>query len=299
MEIKYGYIYRALFSNNKSYIGYAIDIEKRKNEHKRHSFNKNSKEYEYTFHRAIRKYGWDSIYWHILENKIAINKLPKIEIFYISKFNTYSCGYNETKGGDGWLGKTHTAAAKEKMSKSKKGKSYHTPESRAKISAFFKGRKCTEEHKRKVALSKMGNKNPMINSEYRRRLSEAKKGCTISKETRIKISNSLKNRVISKETREKMSKAGKGKVISKETRDKISISLKGKIPWNKDKVNIYSKKTLLAMSLSSKGKIVSEKTKQKISKSNKGNTHSEETKIKMSQNAVKRKRNNKGHFVKS
>jgi group I intron endonuclease len=190
IQIRYGVIYRAIFPNNKSYIGYAINIEKRKKEHKRHSFNKNSKEYNYAFHRAIRKYGWFNINWHILENKVISNNLPEIERFYISEFNTYNYGYNETKGGDGWLGKSHTKEAREKISRSKKGKSYHTPESRAKISAFMKNRICTKEHKRKVAFSKMGNKNPMNNPEYRKRVSEAKKGSITSEETKAKISKS-------------------------------------------------------------------------------------------------------------
>ncbi|KKM66173.1 hypothetical protein LCGC14_1483860 [marine sediment metagenome] len=194
-QIKYGSIYRAVFSNNKSYIGYALNVRIRKQRHKLHSFNKNSKEYNYAFHRAIRKYGWYNVIWYILEDKIVSNNLPKIEIFYISKYNTYHKGYNETKGGGGWLGKRHTNATKEKISKSKKG-SRLTPETRAKISASLKGRVCSEEHKRKVAFSKMGDKNPMSNPEYRKRVSEARKGLVVSAETKMKISKTCMDRNI-------------------------------------------------------------------------------------------------------
>ena len=209
-------MYKALFPHNRAYIGYTLNIEKRKQSHKRHSFNKNSREYHYAFHRAIRKYGWSNIEWQILENNIIENKLSNREIYYIATYNTYNNGYNETLGGDGWLGKTHSDESKKKISISKKGKSCHTPESRAKISAAIKGRICTEEHKKKVSLSKMGNKNPMSNPEYRKRVSEAHKGKKLSQDHKDNISKTLKNKNVN---------AKKYKIITPDGDEKIIFNL--------------------------------------------------------------------------
>lgn len=116
--------------------------------------------------------------------------LPKTEIFFISKYNTYNNGYNETKGGDGWLGKSHTNISKKKISKSKISKSIHTEESRAKISDSLKGRIFSDEHKKKISESKIGDKNPMNNPKYRKRVSDGKKGFIIPENIKAKISKS-------------------------------------------------------------------------------------------------------------
>lgn len=54
---------------NKYYIGITItDLENRKCQHIRESFNPSSENYNCHFHRAIRKYGKDSFTWDIILN---------------------------------------------------------------------------------------------------------------------------------------------------------------------------------------------------------------------------------------
>lgn len=87
--------------NNKSYIGLTTrTLEDRKEEHKKEAFFGDEK----VFHKAIRKYGFDSFDFSILEDNILDREeLKQKEIFYIKHFNTHyltGFGYNMTYGGD-------------------------------------------------------------------------------------------------------------------------------------------------------------------------------------------------------
>ena len=64
-----GIIYRAYcVKTNKSYIGQTQrKLQERITQHKSESFNEESPGYLYHFHRAIRKYGFDSFQWEVLE----------------------------------------------------------------------------------------------------------------------------------------------------------------------------------------------------------------------------------------
>lgn len=122
---KFGIIYKATnVVNNKSYIGQTIDIlEKRIHSHKKSSFRKNHSQYNYLFHRAIRKYGIESFLWEIIE----VCNTPELndkEIFYIKQFKTYAPdgenGYNLTRGGDNNFGSSGKYHYLNRMSKRKK-----------------------------------------------------------------------------------------------------------------------------------------------------------------------------------
>ncbi len=79
--------------NQKNYIGQSFNIEKRYEEHKynyRHLDNK--------FYRALRKYGFDSFDFEILE-LCEMQDLNEKEMFYINYYDSYSNGYNSTLGG--------------------------------------------------------------------------------------------------------------------------------------------------------------------------------------------------------
>lgn len=88
--------------NNKIYIGQSIQLEERYKQHKRNYQNINDSEYQYSFHSALRKYGFDNFDYEILisNNTFTKEELNELEIFYINKYNSYYCGYNETKGGN-------------------------------------------------------------------------------------------------------------------------------------------------------------------------------------------------------
>lgn len=101
-----GLIYCATFKNGKKYIGQTMQtLQERISQHK---YNSITKKDNYIFHKAIRKYGFESIEWSILENNIfSKEELNEKEIFWIKKENTYyknknSNGYNMTKGGNNY-----------------------------------------------------------------------------------------------------------------------------------------------------------------------------------------------------
>jgi len=112
-------------------------------------------------------------------------------------------------------------------------------EHRHKISEAHKGKRLTEEHKRKIGLA----------SEKR---VPWNKGKHLSEETKRKISESLKGeknpnyrKTFSEDTKRKMSEAHKGKTLSEETKNRMSIVRKkttnsgrfkkNNAPWNKGK----------------------------------------------------------------
>lgn len=76
-----------------SYIGQSINIERRYKEHK-------TEDDGYSFHNAIKKYGWEDFTFEILEecNKEELNEKER---YWIAYYNSYKNGYNETPGGEG------------------------------------------------------------------------------------------------------------------------------------------------------------------------------------------------------
>ena len=55
----------------------------------------------YTFGKAIQKYGWENFTREILEDNLSEKDAKFLEVYYISFFNSYKNGYNDTRGGDG------------------------------------------------------------------------------------------------------------------------------------------------------------------------------------------------------
>lgn len=84
---------------NMSYIGQSLNIEKRWNEEKRRAFLENDRSYNYPLSKAFRKYGLKNFSFEILE-ECSQDLLNEKEKFYISKYNTFYNGYNQTLGGD-------------------------------------------------------------------------------------------------------------------------------------------------------------------------------------------------------
>lgn len=89
--------------NKKVYIGKADNLEERFKSHKRNYNNDKLQDYNTKFYRALRKYGFESFDYEILEsNKYWTEEvLNQKEIEYIAKYrateNEY--GYNIQKGG--------------------------------------------------------------------------------------------------------------------------------------------------------------------------------------------------------
>lgn len=85
--------------NKKSYIGQSKNIFVRWKNHKITAFNPNEPSYNYPLYRAIRKYGLENFSFEILE-ECLIEQLDEKEKYYISFYNTYNNGYNQTLGGE-------------------------------------------------------------------------------------------------------------------------------------------------------------------------------------------------------
>ncbi len=112
-----GYIYRFYcLISHKNYIGITTqDFNRRWNQHKNESLGE--QEFKDThFHRAIRKYGWDSFEKTVLlklesdSKEKLLESLSQLEQYYVEKYNSYNKGYNSTKGGKGVI--SHTTQKK-------------------------------------------------------------------------------------------------------------------------------------------------------------------------------------------
>lgn len=143
--------------NNKSYIGVDSRWPHRKSTHKNES-KSTSKLY---FHRALRKYGFDSFTWEVLYECESRADIMDAERFYIKLFNTFGeNGYNSNIGGGGMTGSNHTAASREKISKGKKNNPTRA----------WLGKSRDEETKKKISEK---NKLHIQTSEHKQRNSEA------------------------------------------------------------------------------------------------------------------------------
>ena len=127
---------------NKVYIGKSANANKRL---ERHLWNAKDDAYQTNLYRSIRKHGSQSFVMHILESNISAEDIDQLEIEYIAKYDSFENGYNMTLGGEGadtsssqkfieamkryhanktpesyasngMLGKTHTAASKQRQS---------------------------------------------------------------------------------------------------------------------------------------------------------------------------------------
>lgn len=105
----------------------------------------------------------------------------------------------------------------------------------------------SDEWKKKMSEKRKGY---IFSEETKRKMSEARKGKHRSEETRKKMSEAKKGHPVSDSVRERIGKAHKGIPRSEETRRKISEALKGRPSHNK-------------------GKPMSEEQKRKLSESHK------------------------------
>lgn len=146
--------------NGKSYIGKTINsLKQRKQEHIRDARNKRHNSY---FHNTLRKYGFDSCNWIILDRCEDLDILNRLEIYYINLYKTFEKGMNLTFGGDGGShGRKCSEETKQKISNSKKG-----------ANNYFHGKKHTLEAKLKISVGKKGRCIGKNNSMYGKKHSE-------------------------------------------------------------------------------------------------------------------------------
>ena len=91
------YIYKATNRiNGKAYVGQTNNWRSRIWQHMRCYEKENC-----LFHDAIKKYGFDSFEWELLETCNDRKRAIDLEKYYIELYDTYKNGYNENKGGVG------------------------------------------------------------------------------------------------------------------------------------------------------------------------------------------------------
>lgn len=164
--------------NGKIYIGQTID------EHRRIINHRNAYS-DSLFHKAIKKYGFDSFEYSVLE-RVDESLLDDKETYWIEyyKSNDRQLGYNLTSGGEGTRGYRYTEEQRKNRSVQSKGnKSFsghtHTDEYKKKMSELNKGKVLSEETRMKISESHKGNKYNLgrhLSEETKRKISESHKG---------------------------------------------------------------------------------------------------------------------------
>jgi group I intron endonuclease len=156
-------VYKHTFPNGKVYIG----ITCMKPEERWHS-GWGYKAQPYVFH-AIRKYGWKNVQHEIIKYNLTKEEAENLEIEMIAKFksNQKDFGYNVANGGNS----TGTMSEETKM------KISNTLKGVPKASPPFKGKRHTDESKKKLSKKRLGKLNPMygkhLSEETKRKMSEA------------------------------------------------------------------------------------------------------------------------------
>lgn len=136
-------IYRVLFPNKKTYIGLtSVGLSKRKANH----YYEVRMGSSLLFHKALRKYKGQEI-WEILHEDIEFDKIAELEMIEIAKHNSTIDGYNLTYGGEGVRAVIVSKETRLKQSLAKLGKK--SPER-------------SDEWKRNISNSKKGEKNGMF-----------------------------------------------------------------------------------------------------------------------------------------
>jgi predicted RNA binding protein with dsRBD fold (UPF0201 family) len=177
-----------------------------------------------------------------LKQNLTEEEAFKHEIYMISVFGRKDLGtgvlYNRTDGGEGVSGRIVTDETRNKIRQKLKGKEF-TDTRRKNISdglrgksavwnignTYTKGKKLTEEHKRKLSERQKGK---TFTEEHKLKISKSLTGRKLSEEQKEKITKSLIGRKQSEETKNKLKKALMGHSVSDETRKKISETLKSK-----------------------------------------------------------------------
>ena len=203
--VKTGIIYRAVCTvNGKSYVGQTTKkMLKRRQQHI--SSHKNIG--DCIFHKAIKKYGAHNFIWGTLHDNIPESELSQWEAHYIKKYNTFiddGMGYNMIK---------YTP------------RPVYSQQSRDKISKALKGKRFTENHKRKISQGLKKPETQKIKSKLTTEINKLRwQDPEYKKRTGAAISKALTGKKLAPETCYNMSKAKKGVPLSVAHRESCKIA---------------------------------------------------------------------------
>jgi group I intron endonuclease len=207
-DVPYGFIYLVENARNgKAYIGQTKNVEKRFHQHLTHFYRVKKS----ALTSAVKKYGSENFQCFYLEQCFSAEELDNREMFWIETLRTLSPeGYNLTKGGRGIV---PSPVVVKKRGKANKGRKF-SDEHKRKIGETSKGRqtwlgkKHTEESKNKMRKAHTGRKLSEVAKEklreYYKIHPNPNLGKIMSLEQKHKISESKKGSKWSKKTRKKM-----------------------------------------------------------------------------------------------
>lgn len=87
---------------NEVYIGQSIFVEERIKQHLQKYNVPTESDYNCKFHKALREYGIENFTVEVIE-ECSLDELNEREIYWIEYYNSFSHGYNGTRGGKGSL----------------------------------------------------------------------------------------------------------------------------------------------------------------------------------------------------
>ena len=185
-------------ANNRRYIGLSNDIEQRWAYHT--STLRDGSHVNCHMQASWNKYGAESFEFMVLQ-EVPELLLSILEVAWIKCYDTSNPkhGFNMNEGGDR---PTFSAETRAKMSAWQKGRTFSC-EHRAKISSAGKGRTHTAESKAKMSAAAKGRKCKPFSAEHIAHMSASQTGRKASDETRAKLSDVAKRRTYSEETRAK------------------------------------------------------------------------------------------------
>jgi len=217
---------------DRCYIGSAVNFNNRRLKHL--SALRKNNHHSLKLQNHYNKYSENDLIFSILiccDKEELINQ----EQFFLDSLKHW---FNILPVAGSPLGYKYSLEVRMKVSKALKGikRKPFSIETRAKMSAALKLRKCTEETKQKLREINIGKK---YSDETKKKLSDSHKGNKYNL-----------GRKLSEEHKRKIGEKSKGRIMppkSDETIKKMSESHKNKTPWNKGKSGIYSELSLEKM----------------------------------------------------
>lgn len=152
------------------------------------------------WHRTVRKHDFLVV---IYRHSLPETCAFSLERMMIRAIKDGLC--NMTFGGEGQSGLVHTEESRRKMSASRMGEKNH-----------FYGKTHSPEVRERMSAAKKGRPGPKLSAEARAKISDANRGRVMSDEARAKMSAAWIGREITPEWRANLSKAQKGRKHSPE-----------------------------------------------------------------------------------
>ena len=204
--------------NGKVYIGKTcLGLNRRWNAHVSVALNPKVRRWKSAISDAIRKHSPQAFFIREIDRVNDKARADETEKYWIATIGSFGSnhGYNLTEGGDG-------------------GGYQHTPEAKAKIGNAHRGRKHTEEFKKRNSEARKGKRVGSANHNYgkpmlpqvRKALMAARAAYVPSEEARKVLSQKLTGHPVSQETREKLRAMFAGRTYSEETIQKMSAGQK-------------------------------------------------------------------------